>query len=802
MPPKTKSDTDKSVLGQPDSVMKPDFLLAADEGNLDTDILPFSGPLQLPTVEQVLKLYYFIREQLGKKNGRVSQEEIANKVAIMVTKYWDMAGYKTVVQFWIVKRIKKLIEKYQNIMKNKGRTSALEAERRREFSEDIKKLFDIATPDLEDLIEKSRLLGKDDQTNRYRVKEGYTRKSEDLSFLADQRGERRMVMGSKDTSYEMRVVRSQQRSVTSTGLKQLVISNNNEVIEEEDVQSVAKDKDEDYQGNDNKKKKDTIVIELPVDILNSPEVCSMLDRTGTTSRKAVGVVSSVLKTGKVDGKPVDLSEFKLSRPTLERKRIHNRSVALEQEREEFLLKMPRYAAAHWDGKLIQDVTGTPQEHEAILVSGSPHYLEGKLLSVTKLVDEDGQPTSTGEAQALAVLVQLREWGVDKNIMALVFDTTASNSGVHRGATVRLQSALDRPVFFLACRHHVSELIIKACWYSLFEDDLSPDCKFFADIKEQWSSLDTSGNAGFLTLPRRLHGREEAVIFLKEVLSKRNKRNEMAIRDDYAELAECALAVLGETPPRGKIVWKKAGACHKARFMAFGIYSLKAFAFSRQLKLDHDTEKALKQFCSFIAVIYIPHFLASSIGSDASVNDLELFKKLFEYRKFDPQLSDEALVVLRRHCWYLVPEVAIFSLFSKKVSMDEKSRLSCKLLTMQTEAPKTYKLEKPKFPVIDEKTRMEDLLTPKSFKFFSILGIDSDWLAKSPDTWEAEEGFRAANEFVNTVKVTNDVAERGVKLATDYATVLTKDDSVRSLLLQGVDRCRRMYPDFLKSTLSG
>ena len=53
MPPKTKSDTDKSVLGQPDSVMKPDFLLAADEGNLDTDILPFSGPLQLPTVEQI-----------------------------------------------------------------------------------------------------------------------------------------------------------------------------------------------------------------------------------------------------------------------------------------------------------------------------------------------------------------------------------------------------------------------------------------------------------------------------------------------------------------------------------------------------------------------------------------------------------------------------------------------------------------------------------------------------------------------------------------------------------------------------
>ena len=188
-------------------------------------------------------------------------------------------------------------------------------------------------------------------------------------------------------------------------------------------------------------------------------------------------------------------------------------MALEQEREEFSHKMPRYAAAHWDGKLIQDVTGTLQEHEAILVSGSPHYLEGKLLSVTKLVDEDGQPTSTGEVQALAVLVQLREWGVDKNIIALVFDTTSSNSGAHRGATVRLQSALDRPVFFLACRHHVSELIIKACWYCLFETDLSPDCKFFAEIREQWSSLDTAGNAEFLTLPRRLHGRDRIVSYI-------------------------------------------------------------------------------------------------------------------------------------------------------------------------------------------------------------------------------------------------------------------------------------------------
>ena len=283
--------------------------------------------------------------------------------------------------------------------------------------------------------------------------------------------------------------------------------------------------------------------------------------------------------------------------------------------------------------------------------------------------------------------------------------------------------------------------------------------------------------------------------------RRNKRNEMTIRDDYRELAECALVLLGETPPSGKIVWKKPGACHKARFCAFGIYSLKALAFSRQLNLDAETVKLLKQFCSFIAVVYVPHFLASSIGSDAAVNDLQLFKKLFEYRKVDPQLADEALVVLRRHCWYLVPEVVVFSLFSKKLSMDEKSGLASKMLTFKDEAPESYKLEKPRFPIILEDTKMEDLVTAQSFKFFTILDIDSNWLALNPDKWEDEEGFKVAREFVNTVKVTNDVAERGVKLAADYATILTKDDGIRAKLLQGVERCRRMYPTFLKTTLN-
>ena len=69
------------------------------------------------------------------------------------------------------------------------------------------------------------------------------------------------------------------------------------------------------------------------------------------------------------------------------------------------------------------------------MSGAPHYLEGKKLSVARL---------TGEAQA--VQNEIEAWGLDSNIVAVVFDNTASNTGRHRGATARLQRFLKKPIF--------------------------------------------------------------------------------------------------------------------------------------------------------------------------------------------------------------------------------------------------------------------------------------------------------------------------------------------------------------------
>ena len=55
-------------------------------------------------------------------------------------------------------------------------------------------------------------------------------------------------------------------------------------------------------------------------------------------------------------------------------------------------------------------------------------------------------------------------------------------------------------------------------------------------------------------------------------------------------------------------------------------------------------------------------------------------------------------------------------------------------------------------------------------------------------------------FCNHYSV-NDAADRGVKLHSDNATILTENEEQRASLLQAVEKYRRQYVDFEKSTLA-
>ena len=207
----------------------------------------------------------------------------------------------------------------------------------------------------------------------------------------------------------------------------------------------SQEEGETYQPSE--KKKRTVILEIPRSVLASPEVCDMADRTQLSSRKLTGNVAAILKSAKkivLDPEQkqyglrtgesklpenanqmktkVDLRDFHLSENTARRQRNKNR----EQNYEEFVNNFvpPKHAAAHWDGKFCRDVLGSHNgvEYVSILLSGYPDMIEARLIEVADLAN------TKGETQASAVFDSLSNLKSEKNIRALVFDTTASNTG--------------------------------------------------------------------------------------------------------------------------------------------------------------------------------------------------------------------------------------------------------------------------------------------------------------------------------------------------------------------------------------
>ena len=395
------------------------------------------------------------------------------------------------------------------------------------------------------------------------------------------------------------------------------------------------------------------------------------------------------------------------------------------------------------------------------------------LGIVELTDEEGNPSSTGLAQADAIFDKVLEWGVGDNIAALCFDTTSSNTGQLRGSAIRLQHLLQRPLLYFGCRHHIGELLAKGPWYELFKADPSPDNQMFKRLKDIWSEVDTSGPIQTIPIDDQSVC-DQLLAFYQMMLEKETKEKDLFLRNDYRELAEAAVIMLGGQLPGGKVhVWLKPGACHKARFMAFAILSLKLLAFCHQqvvkdacfsvksaktLLYDETQVELLKRFCHYAVRYYVPMFLTASQGADAPVNDLQLYKNLHLFKATDEDLADKALAILSRHLWYLTPTLVMFSLFSDKLNEDEKSRMAAKLLSLPRNADTRF--GKPEFPQLTVDTELSDLVTTDSWIFFDIIKVGKDWLGKSPADWDSDEDYKKAKEFVKTAKVTNDVAERG------------------------------------------
>ena len=179
------------------------------------------------------------------------------------------------------------------------------------------------------------------------------------------------------------------------------------------------------------------------------------------------------------------------------------------------------------------------------------------------------------------------------------------------------------------------------------------------------------------------------------------------------------------------------------------------------------------------------------ATEAAHHDLILWKALKTYSCEDKEISKEATKVLERHLWYLSEETVGLALFSKEVSVITKEEI---VKAMRKKSPSEVRKVRGDRDIINLKdVTLASFATEKSLQLLTKLKIGKSFLKIEPTAWNANEDFKCGLERVQTLKVVNDTAERGVKLFEEFNQLLTKDEEEKQFLLQVVESNRKAVP---------
>ena len=156
------------------------------------------------------------------------------------------------------------------------------------------------------------------------------------------------------------------------------------------------------------------------------------------------------------------------------------------------------------------------------------------------------------------------------------------------------------------------------------------------------------------------------------------------------------------------------------------------------------------------------------------------------------MTEATLAVATRHLWYLRPQTVILSLCSKKLSMAEKGEMAGKLSSR--EETNDYTNDD---LAIHQTTRLSDLIDERSWMLFKELQVcGTAWLPSPPADWEQNEEFMKLANFTKSLKVTNGVAERGIKLMNDFIGSVTKNEQQLQDVMLLVEKHRKQVKSAL------
>lgn len=586
---------------------------------------------ELPSQNTILRRFLHFHQI---ENINVS----ASKVTEEIKKIWAENKIPSIQKQNIINKVKKLHLEWVKLKKNINLTSETENKKRKIFIDKINFLFDVGYADT---IER---VNDDEALELYlSVKHGMRNNTVNLSdFKSSSEGN-----SSAHIKIKVNQVMKNSKKIVENERKE-------EEIDLSDSQSEIDDSSDDLYVPERRKLKLRNSDSNPEVNINSKEICAAFDRAGTSCGSASLIIQSTLHT-----LGYNVKNIACSKSTIWRCRKQIREKNANEEKESFLFD--DCLTIHWDGKLLPDLNSKKKIHRlSVDVTGET---TAKCLGVPKIT------ASTGEAQAEAVFQLLNEWKLTEKVISMCTDTTGSNTGKHKGAIMLLQQKLNKFLFYLACRHHMLELLAGAAFNALFESSAGPDIQLFRRFQDSWETIDQGKFESCLkdkkvTVFLTSAIRSNAITFIKDQLKNFHPR------DDYKELLELSLLFLG-TNLTPNITIKTPGAFHRARWMAKLIYNLKIYLFRKQFKLTESEVSGLQKFNSFVVKTYLQHWFTCRSAISAPLNDLNLLKELDYYKKTIPSIAEPTIKTFSSHLWYLSEHLVGLAFFDPRISSDKK-----------------------------------------------------------------------------------------------------------------------------------
>ena len=516
---------------------------------------------RLPAGIDVMRNFIFYHNTQG-----LTIAESANRVYDNLIPFWTKSRLPTRQKHHIIKMIKDLYGQQVKLMKHRKRSNDTDRKRQKDYSEKLERMFDISHANSDELI----------------------KNAEDREFLGLQRRSRTGVIGSIDRKLAVQEAKSAERKVR----KQLYA----EKVAKQDVFECKVQEDE--QGGESSSEENE-VSETDEEAFSikkrkrkqflSQSVAAVLDKTGTSVRKSAMVSASVLNAA-----GCSTASMVLSKSTVHRQRKKQRKEAAEAIKEIYISNKSK-SVVHWDGKIIPDVLG----QAGAKVDRLPVILTCLADGTTKLLGVPvlSSDTAAGPRAANAVLDQLQSWQCNADVVGMCFDTTALNTGKHNGACTLLEQNVGRNLLWLACRHHMLEVLLSDAFKVCLGSSTGPDILLFKRFRDNWNLFNHNVQEE-VGVPL-INASNVVKTFITDQLSLTHPR------DDYLELLQLAGKAVGLDL---HFSIRKPGAMHRARWMAKAIYSLKMellMAGNEQaMHLTTRERRGLQRFNRFVVCIYL------------------------------------------------------------------------------------------------------------------------------------------------------------------------------------------------------